>query len=127
MGVKNFSKFFYIYTILLILLAVLPINTNSNSINHTYVVHIRMDYLIHFAIYIPWMFLLQRMTGADFKTNVKQVMLLILAGLVFGMANEAVQYFLPYRSFNINDLLANGLGVLMGAVAFWLPSLRGTL
>ena len=38
-------------------------------------------------------------------------------------STEGVQYFLTYRSYNINDLLSNFLGVLLGAIAFFfIPS-----
>lgn len=38
----------------------------------------------------------------------------LLTGLLFASATEGLQYFLPYRAFNINDLLANLLGVMAG-------------
>lgn len=38
----------------------------------------------------------------------------LLTGLLFASATEGLQYFLPYRAFNINDLLANLLGVMVG-------------
>ena len=62
------------------------------------------------------MFLLWRITGINFREHAGKALLYISLGLVFALLNEAVQYLLPYRAFNINDLLANGLGVLLGAV-----------
>jgi glycopeptide antibiotics resistance protein len=41
---------------------------------------------------------------------------LLLGGILFAFVMEAIQYVLPYRAFNINDLLANGLGVVLGFV-----------
>lgn len=38
----------------------------------------------------------------------------LLTGLLFASTTEGLQYFLPYRAFNINDLLANLLGVMLG-------------
>ena len=109
---------FITYTILLVLLAILPINSAGSTINHTHIVSIRLDYLLHFSIFLPWMFLLWKMVGVSFRTNFHQSLYYIFLGLLFAFANEAVQYFLPYRAFNINDLLANGLGVILGAVFF---------
>lgn len=40
----------------------------------------------------------------------------LVIGVLFALVLEAVQYVLPYRAFNINDLLANGLGVVLGFV-----------
>ncbi len=112
------KKLFWSYTIILILLAVLPINGGESVINHTFIISIRLDYLIHFAIYIPWMVILWKMTGANFRNNTGRSLLYILFALLFAIANEGIQYVLPYRAFNINDLLANGLGVMIGAVVF---------
>jgi len=45
------------------------------------------------------------------KTNV--------LGIFFAATSEIIQYFLPYRAYNINDLMANSLGVLLSFVV-WL-------
>jgi len=37
-----------------------------------------------------------------------------LPGLLFAAGSEGVQYLLPYRAWNINDLVANSLGVVFG-------------
>ena len=41
---------------------------------------------------------------------------MIGAGLLMAFATEGVQYFLTYRSYNVNDLLSNFLGVLIGSI-----------
>ena len=45
---------------------------------------------------------------------------LFLGLLVFSFMIEYIQYFLPYRSFSLLDLAANGLGLLLGVVIGWL-------
>jgi len=109
---------FSAYTVMLLLLAILPINSAGATINHTYIVSIRLDYLLHFSIFLPWMFLLWKMLGVSFRSNFHQSLYYIFLGLLFAFANEAVQYLLPYRAFNINDLFANSLGVMLGSVLF---------
>jgi glycopeptide antibiotics resistance protein len=42
----------------------------------------------------------------------------LVVGVLFALSTEAIQYLLPYRAFNINDLLANGFGVILGFVFF---------
>ena len=42
---------------------------------------------------------------------------MVIAGLLMAFATEGVQYCLIYRAYNINDLLANFLGVLLGSFA----------
>ena len=113
---KNFL--FYSYTILLVLLAVLPINSSGSSINHTFIVSIRLDYLLHFAIFIPWVFLLQKVTQLNLRSFPAKTLGWLVVGVLFALSTEAIQYPLPYRAFNINDLLANGLGVVLGFVFF---------
>lgn len=113
---KNHSILFYIYTLFIILLVILPINgSNPDSpLNNIYIVSIRLDYLLHCAIFIPWVFLLWKKSGAIFWKNKGNIIFYLLVGILFATAAEAIQYVLPYRAFNINDLLANGLGVVMG-------------
>jgi VanZ family protein len=45
------------------------------------------------------------------------VVLAVLGSLGLGLLTEAVQALLPYRSFELADLAADGLGALVGACA----------
>ncbi len=40
----------------------------------------------------------------------------IAALLLFAAATEWIQYYLPYRAFNINDLISNCLGIILGLI-----------
>ena len=108
-------KLFYFYIVFLVLLSVLPINSSSNStINDIFVVTIRLDYLLHCLVNIPLILFLYIDKGIElFRTPVKTVGWVILL-LIFAVVTEWIQYFLPYRAFNINDMIANALGVLLG-------------
>lgn len=44
---------------------------------------------------------------------------LALACFMYSILIECIQYFLPYRSFSLLDILANGSGVLVG---LWLAN-----
>jgi len=66
-----------------------------------FVFGIRMDHLVHASVYIP-------ATWFIFRTRP------YLWALSVAMLTESVQYLLPYRSFDINDMAANLLGVLLG-------------
>jgi len=109
---------FFGYAILLLLLAVLPINIKGSTINHTYIVSIRLDYLLHCTIFLPWIFLMRKFSGTNFQLSFARPLMWISVGLLFAIFTEVLQFYLPYRAFNINDLLANGLGILFGAVVF---------
>jgi VanZ family protein len=110
-------KLFNLYILFLVLLSVLPINSaSSSSLNHIFVVSIRLDYLLHCLVYIPLVVFTWAEKEIDvFKAPFKAFIWIVIL-LVFGAITEWVQYFLPYRAFNINDLLANSLGVVIGFV-----------
>ena len=113
---KKYKILFYVYSLFIILLVTLPINgSNAESpLNDIFVVSVRLDYLLHCAIFIPWAFLLWKMSGTNFRKNGLVLFLYFLLAILFAVATEGIQYVLPYRAFNINDLLANGLGVVLG-------------
>ena len=48
----------------------------------------------------------------------------ILPGIfLFAVVLESVQYLLPWRNFNVNDLLGNVIGLAVGIAVAWLISL----
>jgi glycopeptide antibiotics resistance protein len=85
-------------------MAVLPLNSASPTLNHTFMVRIRLDYLLHSILFIPCVFLY---IIAFKPSNLKAKLIMIVTGLLMAFATEGVQYFLSYRAYNINDLLAN--------------------
>ena len=116
---------FLLYCIVLLLLAVLPINSNSSSINDTFIVNIRLDYLLHILIFLP--FLPLAMYPKPIKSQRKgtiKLLSLIMSGILFAVFTETIQLYLPYRTFNINDLIANILGIIMGLIIMVLMGLK---
>lgn len=81
-----------------------------------FVFGIRADHLLHASIYLlcPVM-LMDAMKGRK--------VWILLGAIAMGILTESVQYLLPYRGFDINDLVANFLGCLIGWVAL-LPYLH---
>jgi VanZ family protein len=100
------------------LLAVLPIN-NGEKLNDIFILQVRGDYLVHFAIFIPLMALIRFYTGHTFRTAALKTAAWIAAALTLAVATEYIQYFLTYRAFNINDMAANVMGVLIGSGFFF--------
>jgi VanZ family protein len=121
LSILNLKRAFWGYSVILIFLSTLPINglTPGNPLNNIYVVSLRLDYLLHFAIFIPWVFLLSKVSLLYVKKTPLAMLLLISGSILFACALEGVQYFLPYRGYNINDLIANGLGVVIGVIIFF--------
>jgi VanZ family protein len=112
------KKLLFLYPALILLLAVLPINGPDARLNHVYILHIRLDYLAHFAIFVPWMVMIWYFRGVRFNDTPWQALAWIAAGTAIAVLSELIQYFLPYRSFNINDMAANLIGVALGSVVF---------
>lgn len=106
------EKGFWIYFAAIILLITLPINASGSrlNLNNITVVRIRGDYFVHALVFIPWAF---------FMTSMRQPLWLwLILGLLFSTGTELLQYLLPYRRFNINDLISNSLGILLGLIIF---------
>ena len=106
---KVFSRRnFWIYFIAILLLITLPINTPGSKfyLNNITVVKIRGDYFFHALTFIPWAFFMVAMKQRPWTW--------LILGLIFSTGTELLQYLLPYRRFNINDLISNSLGILLG-------------
>ncbi len=112
-----FAKYVtYGYLFILFSVSTLPINGNDSTINNSYLAStIRFDYVVHSIMLIPWMLLL--LFYKDF--GVKKVIAWIISGFLLAIITELIQCFLPYRTFNLIDLIANIIGVYLGFV-LWL-------
>ncbi|MCR5424033.1 MAG: VanZ family protein [Bacteroidales bacterium] len=104
-----------IYFVCLLLLMWGPVGALGIPLNN-FIFHIRLDHLLHASVYIPctW-FLMDWLLSAD--TARRRYGWLWLAAIGVAVMTESVQYLLPYRGFDINDLVANFLGVTVGWVA----------
>jgi len=102
--------FLFVYIVFMLFLVSLPLNNaGSGFLTNTYIVKIRLDYLVHIVLFQPFLFLMKQAYSGPF-------LIMLMAGLVFAGFCEGVQYLLPYRSFNINDLIANEAGIMLGIV-----------
>ncbi len=104
------------YTGIVLLLVALPINGEDQflgKLNDNYVLQIRLDYISHVLLFIPWVMFVW--LGWDWLKKGRQIQLGLLAASVgFAVACECIQWPLTYRTFNINDLVSNSLGILLG-------------
>jgi len=102
------------YLLMLLILSVAPTNSNERiNFSSTQVLSIRFDYLLHALLFFPWMVLMHlrwKEKGAWFYMKALGV------GLLLAVLSEGVQFLLPYRSFNVFDLLSNFVGVIVGAL-----------
>ena len=82
----------------------------------SFVLGLRLDHLLHASIYIPctW-FLMDSLLHFDRgRVPFRRKVLLLLCGFAIACLTEGVQWLLPYRGFDINDLAANFIGVTFG-------------
>ena len=95
------------------LLAVLmwaPLNGLGVPLDN-YILGLRLDHLLHASVYLVCPLFLMDL----FDRHKPPATWLAAVGV--GLLTEGVQYLLPYRGFDINDLIANSLGVTLGWVA----------
>lgn len=113
---KHIKWITWLYLLILVLGSVLPLN-NGTTLNNNYIVEVRTDYLLHALVLLPLPVLLT----LRFRNSTSLWGRVILFGLLMVIFCEGVQMLIPYRTFNINDLFANGIGVLIGLIpAFFL-------
>ena len=116
MILRNIKLLTWFYLLILVLGSVLPLNSGT-ALNNTYVVEVRSDYLIHLLVMLP----LATLVVLSLRDKAWMWVRVILLGMLIVAFCEAIQMLIPYRTFNINDLLANGVGALVGLIpAFFL-------
>ena len=109
------------YLIFLLLATLVPLGPMNAPLNDNYTLHIRWDYLLHAIVYLA----LPVFVGIRLKNKhpdeslstgggIKFWVLVVLISLSIVILFELVQKVIPYRSFNINDMLANGIGAFIG-------------
>ena len=100
---------FWVYFFAILVLIAIPVgNEHMANLNNIYLLRFRGDYILHALMFLPWCFLL--------PTARLPIWWWLAAGIAFAAGTEGLQYLLPYRAFNINDMIANALGVIMGFV-----------
>ena len=114
MKILHTNRLAGLYLLMLLTAALIPIGNETQMLLSNFTLHIRADYLVHALIYLPLpVVLLLSRWGR--RVGWMPVILLSMTVVVLF---ETVQMLIPYRSFNINDLIANGIGVLIGLLLF---------
>jgi len=107
-----------VYILAIIVLAVFPFSqAGMKSINTVYVVSFRLDHIMHLLAFAPF-YSLVAITFPP-KTSVQNFLIAIVV-IFTSLAAEYVQFFLPYRTFNPADLLANFGGAFLGWMLWYL-------
>lgn len=88
-----------------------PLNGVGPALNN-YVFGIRADHLLHATVFIPCALFFMDLSRYRWVVWLMVVALALLC--------ESVQYLLPFRKFDVNDMVANVLGVSLGLIVILL-------
>ncbi len=99
------NQILLLYIFIILLLIFLPFY-GMDKLEQTKILEFRLDYLFHIFIFLPWAFLK--------PDKGIRISIWLLAGIGFAATMEMIHWFLPYRSFNVNDLAGNLAGVILG-------------
>lgn len=72
---------------------------------------LRLDYICHMLLFVPWMLLFP---GRKLTTPI----IWFFSGLGVALLAEGVQVILPHRTFNLNDIIGNSIGVFVGLLIY---------
>ena len=70
--------------------------------------------LLNILLFLPWGFLMFAFLDNDERPVPQSYLLTLVLGLGFSLGIEATQYFLPTRVTDINDIIWNSTGVVLG-------------
>lgn len=87
-----------------------------------YILGLRADHLLHASVYIPCTLFLWDLYKRSGRNGRRWAVW--ATAVAVGLLTEGVQYLLPYRGYDVNDLVANTLGVTLGWVTLLLVRRR---
>jgi glycopeptide antibiotics resistance protein len=71
--------------------------------------------LLNILLFLPWGFLMFLALDRPERPTIQSYLLTILFGIAFSASVEVYQYFLPSRVTDVNDVIWNGVGAVVGA------------
>jgi VanZ family protein len=110
---------FIAWFVSIVVLSVLPIGkTTSVDIGK---IEIRLDYLYHIIIYLTGTFLAILWSVGPLRppyTSLfwRRIALAVALMILLAVAQEFIQKLIPSRAFNINDIISNIIGVILGEI-----------
>lgn len=112
---KVVRPLFWAWLIILLMLNTIPLGNDVNRSLSTHKFAFRLDYIVHLLTFMAFsgLYILGRFLNQHiFKSNelLKFAVITILAAI----SMEILQIFIPYRTFNPWDLVANLAGALLG-------------
>ncbi len=98
------------YVVLLLTIILIPFDIAGTPVNQIRLLSVRLDYILHALVVMPLLPLWHLAQPAN------PLLIKLLAGIVFVAGVEIVQLVIPYRTYNIYDLISNLAGVGAGFI-----------
>lgn len=111
---RTLDFIFGLYLLTLVTLLLIP--TDNGIKLNAYFLGIRTDHFIHASLFLPFLpyFRLKTKSFINLALFLKYYTLGVAVAFLF----ESLQLFVPYRSFDPTDILANVVGVSIGGLSF---------
>jgi glycopeptide antibiotics resistance protein len=116
-----YRHLFYFYLFAVIGFSIIPLGNDPFLSRVTVVDILRLDYLLHALLFIPLVSLWR------FGLPGHSWWIVVAGGLSLAAFCELIQLWVPYRGYNINDLIGNMTGMLLGIPVYYfltLPRVR---
>ena len=111
----RYSIFFALF---ILVVSILPTSDQEDLVSLPYI-----DKLAHIFLYAILALVASvevKRSDRDRKPPISAYMEMVLYALIYGIFIEMVQLLLPYRSFEVMDVLANSIGIFGGVAMFFL-------
>ncbi|HLW40108.1 MAG TPA: VanZ family protein [Brumimicrobium sp.] len=107
-----------LWTILVVVVSIAP----SSSVELSEIKIAHLDKIAHFILYTLlsffWTVGLKRQ-NINLRLRSRAYVVVVLGGFVLGLVLEIIQHFFTLsRSFEVLDLIANGIGCIFGVIIF---------
>lgn len=111
---------FIAWFVSIVVLSVLPSVGKTTSVDIGKI-EIRLDYLYHIIIYLTGTFLAILWSVGPLRppyTSLfwRRIALAVAFMILLAVAQEFIQKLIPSRAFNINDIISNLIGVILGEI-----------
>jgi VanZ family protein len=103
-----------LYSLIIIILAVIPIGGELNKKKLELFFEFRLDYLAHLSVFAGFYIIYIITNFFGLKSQKFSILKLTVLAISLAIITETIQYFLPARSFNPYDMFFNLLGVVIG-------------
>ncbi len=98
------------YVVLMLATILMPFDIAGAPVNQIKLLSVRLDYILHALAVMP-LLPLWHLAQPTYPLLIK-----LLAGIIFAAGVEIIQIVIPYRTYNIYDLISNLAGVGAGFI-----------